>query len=371
MKPGAYGDVHLAVADVAITVSFGVGLEAVFAEVCGLWSHLRVEQHSKTADVALSYVAEGVPRGEEDTSLKSQPAASYFVSGAITRAVILELIGSRLLLHAGAIRDPNLGVVVLVGPSGAGKSTATRELSRDAEYLTDELTIIDPAGFAITSYPKPLSQMDRDLGVKRDFSLGEAGLSYGLSAPPPTKLVLLDRDGEQLGSPERSGRVERVPLIDAVMKIVPQTSSLWGLQGGLASLAELVTVTGGALRVQYHDATELSALLAAAPPPVTEEWETLASGDEYVECGKGEYAVAPFREALIMEGGLVVLARQGVVRLSGIAGLIWDMMRLGGGMSLDEIEEGVIEELGPPPADAHSVAAVVDDLVSSGWVRRG
>lgn len=89
------------------------------------------------------------------------PNASFEISGLVTTAVIRQLLGTRLLLHAGAVVHPELGTVLVVGPSGAGKSTSTTALGQGATYLTDELTILDPHDRRVTAHPKPVSRVLR------------------------------------------------------------------------------------------------------------------------------------------------------------------------------------------------------------------
>ncbi|WP_200848210.1 hypothetical protein, partial [Raoultella sp. 18109] len=134
-------------------------------------------------------------------------------------------------------------------------------------YLTDELTIITPGSFTLTPYPKPVSKHDPELGAKRDLALGDLGLRPAdeVAVAVPAMVLLLERirDEGELGE---GSTVTRVPLSEALTRIVPQTSSLWELPGGLAALAALLDSVGGALEVRYREAAELEELLRRLPP---------------------------------------------------------------------------------------------------------
>lgn len=74
---------------------------------------------------------------------------------------VYRLIRSRLdpfyLLHAGAVAQGGVGWI-LYAPSGGGKSTLVAGLlSRGFQYLSDEITILDPRSRTILPFPKALS----------------------------------------------------------------------------------------------------------------------------------------------------------------------------------------------------------------------
>ena len=370
---------RLEVAGHSVLLTFGPGLETVAEEIDALWSHLRAaDDDGAMPQIRLDYALAGGDLPAGTVPLPARPEASYTVSGHLTREVIRRLIGTRLLLHAGAVAHPELGTLVLVGASGAGKSTASSLLGRDGAYLTDELTIITPGSFTLTPYPKPVSKHDPELGAKRDLALPGLGLRAAdeVAAPAPAMVLLLERiqDEGELGE---GSSVTRVPLSEALTRIVPQTSSLWEVPGGLAALAELLDSVGGALEVRYREAAELEELLRRLPPP--EHVETVeieprpgdaAAGDDTAPA-PGTIAAAPFRQALAVESGLFVLGQHGAIHLPGLAGLVWDLLADAGPLAFDQLEQLVVEEIGEHPESAALVRGAVAELVGHGWARQG
>lgn len=371
--------IRLEVAGHSVLLTFGPGLEAVAEEIDALWSHLRATGDEDAApQIRLDYVLTGGDLPAGAVPLPARPEASYTISGHLTREVICRLIGTRLLLHAGAVAHPELGTLVLVGASGAGKSTASSVLGRDGAYLTDELTIITPGSFALTPYPKPVSKHGSELGAKRDFALGDLGLRPAdeVAAPAPAMVLLLERirDAGEVGE---GSSVTRVPLSEALTRIVPQTSSLWELPGGLAALAGLLDSVGGALEVRYREAVELEELLRCLPPPEHVETAEIAPrpGDaatwEDTAPAPGRIAAVPFRQALAVESGLFLLGEHGAIHLPGLAGLVWDLLADAGPLTFDQLEQLVVEEIGEHPKSATLVRSTVADLVDHGWARQG
>ena len=370
---------RLEVAGHSVLLTFGPGLETVAEEIDTLWSHLlSADDDGATPQIRLDYALAGGDLPAGTVPLQARPEASYTVSGHLTREVIRRLIGTRLLLHAGAVAHPELGTLVLVGASGAGKSTASSLLGRAGAYLTDELTIITPGSFTLTPYPKPVSKHDPELGAKRDLALPGLGLRAAdeAAALAPAMVLLLERiqDEGELGE---GSSVTRVPLSEALTRIVPQTSSLWEVPGGLAALAELLDSVGGALEVRYREAAELEELLRHLPPP--EHVETVeieprpgdAAAEDDTAPAPGTIAAAPFRQALAVESGLFVLGQHGAIHLPGLAGLVWDLLADAGPLAFDQLEQLVVEEIGEQPESAALVRGTVAELVGHGWARQG
>lgn len=374
--PTTIASTRLEVAGHSVLLSFGPGLETVAEEIDALWSHLRAADDGATPQIRLDYALAGGDLPAGTVPLPARPEASYTVSGHLTREVIRRLIGTRLLLHAGAVAHPELGTLVLVGASGAGKSTASSLLGRDGAYLTDELTIITPGSFTLTPYPKPVSKHDPELGAKRDLALGALGLRPAdeVAVAAPAMVLLLERIQDEAGE---GASVTRVPLSEALTRIVPQTSSLWKVPGGLAALAALLDSVGGALEVRYREAAELEELLRHLPPP--EHVETVeieprpgdADAGEDTAPAPGTIAAAPFRQALAVESGLFVLGQHGAIHLPGLAGLVWDLLADAGPLTVDQLEQLVVEEIGEHPESAALVRGAVTELVGHGWARQG
>jgi hypothetical protein len=377
-EPSDAHEVGLEVAGMSLRLTFGPGLGEVAAEIANLWRHLRADG-AEPPRITLDYALSGTEMPEGTLPLRAQPAATYTVSGHITREVIRALIGTRLLLHAGAVTHPELGTVLLVGASGAGKSTAASRLGRADEYLTDELTILDAKSFAITPYPKPVSRYDSGLGAKRDRALPELGLrpppddrDLGpevQGATEPSLIVLLDRiqDDE---TAERSSAT-RVPLAEALLRIVPQTSSLWEVPSGLAALAALLETTGGAVEVRYRDASELEELLHGIAPAAPEEVVEIERVEDRGMIEGGQVTVAPFRQALAIESGVFVLGASEAIHLAGLTALVWDLLRTTGPLTPAELEEQIVQELGEHPESAALLRNALAELAGRGWLRQG
>ena len=116
-----------------------------------------------------------------------------------------------VLLHAGTLRL-EARTVLLVGTSGAGKTTLTATLlDAGADYLSDEFTVLEPAGRTVRRYAKPLTvkQGARETVGGLELFAGDAGLaddepglryvavpesSLAAQGAWPSLLVLLDAD---------------------------------------------------------------------------------------------------------------------------------------------------------------------------------
>lgn len=361
----------LEVADQFVELSFGPGHEGLAQEIAELWSHLVVTNAPTPGGAQLAYVAgEGAtPRGA--TVLAPHPAATYTISGHVTRSVIRGLIGSRLLLHAGVVETPQHGVVVVVGASGAGKSTATVHLGRAGTYLSDELTIIDPTSFVVTGYPKPVSRAITGSVTKHDVRLPELRLLPGSVGRAPAMIVLLDRARGESTLHDEPATLVRVPLAEALLHLIAQSSSLWQVPGGLAALAMLVETTGGALRAQYREASELPELLLQVPDAVIEDWEAIPAPESALSPAPGMLLTAPYMQALALESGVIVLTRHEATFLEGLSGLVWDLVRAHGELDLGTLEMQLTETIGAHPESSILVRSTVNRLISGGWVLRG
>ena len=199
------------------------------------------------------------------------------LTSRITLAMIEQLVGRGVMLHAAVIGDPeSKRAVALVGVSGSGKTTASRFLGSKFAYLTDETAIISDEG-VVSPYPKPLSvivdpnapkdqQNPVDLGlnvVDRD------DLSYELS-----RIVFISRD-ESASEPY----FERVPLHEALVFLSEQSSGLARHPEGVVSLAKLVERCGGVWRLVYSEVEDtlplVQDLLNGGELPNADEVETL------------------------------------------------------------------------------------------------
>lgn len=175
----------------------------------------------------------------------------------ITRALIAQRIGRRLLLHAGCVAHPTTGrALVFVAAGGTGKTTLATGLASHYSYVTDETVSISTNG-AIDPYPKPLSVVGAGHYHKAECSPEELGLQPVGADPVLVKLVLLHRDSSIDGI-----EVEDLPLLDAIEEIVPQSSSIHRLPQPLHAIAAVIDLADGVQRWTYSEWETLQPLVA-------------------------------------------------------------------------------------------------------------
>ena len=125
-----------------------VGGEAAGGPATRLAYRLRVDDGA-TIDIQLD--------GRSVGGANSVAAALSYAQWHLNQEVIAHS-SDRALLHAGAVRRPGGGLVVLPGQTNAGKSTLTAGLVRAGwGYLTDELVGITPGTGEAGGYRKALS----------------------------------------------------------------------------------------------------------------------------------------------------------------------------------------------------------------------
>lgn len=198
-----------------------------------------------------------LPRGADDLSSDDLEQLLVSTTQSVTARFIKARIGQLLMLHAGAVCHSVTGAsLVFVAEGGTGKTTLARKLARRYSYLTDE-TVAISNGNRILPYPKPLSMRHHGETSKREVAPGDlVGLPDGVE-PWVARVVLLDREDEH--DPEPS--IEVLGLLDAIVAMTPETSSLHALPRGLHRCADLIGATGPVLRVRYREATSLTPLV--------------------------------------------------------------------------------------------------------------
>ncbi len=181
---------------------------------------------------------------------------------AITASLITAQAGRVLMFHAGAVSHRETGdTAVFVAAGGTGKTTLTRLASQHYGYVTDETVAVDQSG-AILPYPKPLSVRSGDGEPKAELSPDDLNLLRPLAAPRVRQLILLRRQADHEGVD-----VETLHVMDAILDLAPETSSLGRLDRGLHRLADLIHATAPVQRWTYREATDLMPLLAATLEP--------------------------------------------------------------------------------------------------------
>lgn len=175
-------------------------------------------------------------------------AFDYRVTTGVTMAALKATAGTRVNLHAAGLADTEGRALALVAASGTGKTTATLRLGRLLGYLSDETVSID-ADLVVHPHAKPLSVViEGRPGEKLQCSPDELGL---LPTPPSARLarlVILDRitDAGAEG-------LHRVPLLDGILRLLPQTSSLAQCPDPVRWLASVAERCGGIHVLQYRD----------------------------------------------------------------------------------------------------------------------
>jgi hypothetical protein len=326
---------------------------------------------------------------EVDLGILTEASAERVASVLSTRVTLAALEhhrGAHLLFHAGGIADERGRVAVIVGPSGRGKTTTTRRLAQEYGYVSDETITLTGDG-VVLPYRKPLSVITEGHAHKLQI----APSALGLLPLPDAKLrvaglVLLERRDDGAAK----SAVTPVPLAEALVELVQQTSYLAELPHPLRRIAETARATGGIRRL-HAGAPERIAEAAPAlfAPGVCERWEqvlpmgpgeggarragargtgardasassqrTLGAepGERGVEPGDSTgpgpaglpFAAAPVLDAIECESGTVVFSEDRQVRLlSGLGSVLWRGVCEGD--DWEALEARVIAQLGTPP----------------------
>ncbi|WP_407709949.1 hypothetical protein ACJJV6_03335 [Arthrobacter nitrophenolicus] len=263
----------------------------------------------------------------------------------LTLAAILANAGELTMLHACGLADPLTGAVVaLVARSGTGKTTAASVLAKSYGYVTDETVAIAHDG-SVVPYPKPLSVKHSDSPYKRQAGPDELGLLPVTAMPFIQSIVLLDRvQGGATMAPE----LKKVPLADAVLALLPETSSQAEIGAPLQSLCHLIDDVGGVWQVTYAEAEDLPGTLEplfGEQPRTEPDWEakvTESAGPGDIPQGWFQRAAA--RDAVAIGGDLLVMLENHVVRLSGIGPAIWEAAAAP--VPLEDLVEAVAKQHG-------------------------
>lgn len=307
------------------------------------------------------------------------------VTSEVTIAAILERAGELTMLHACGIADSDGAVIALVAKSGTGKTTASSQLARSFGYITDETVAIRADG-TVVPYPKPLSVKQATPGAaKLQVGPDELGLQVAPDNPRIKAIALLDRvaDGDY-----QLPVIEPVPLVDAVLALIPDTSSQASVIQPLQSLCRLIDSVGGVFRVSYSEAVDLKDSLAplfltgsvelretdAAWSPVLAE-----SDAEQVTAPVGEGAAEPVPagwlqrtaavDAVEIGEDLLVLTETELTRLSGIGPIIWKTAQRP--VSMATLEDRIEAVHGLPEGYESLLDAAVVGLVDRGLLLRG
>ena len=299
------------------------------------------------------------------------------VTSEVTVAAILERAGELTMLHACGVADSSGAVVALVAKSGTGKTTASSQLARTFGYITDETVAIRADG-SVVPYPKPLSVKQTTPGAaKLQVGPDELGLKTAPDNPRITAIALLDRVA---GGDYQLPVIEPVPLVEAVLSLIPDTSSQAAVVQPLQSLCQLIDSVGGVFRVSYSEAADLKDSLAplflaklSNPADADRDWSPTkvepeaGLGAEPIPAGWLQRTAAV--DAVEIGEELLVLTETELTRLSGIGPIIWQSARRP--VSMQTIVDRIEARHGLPEGYEALLDAAVDGLVGQGLLLRG
>jgi hypothetical protein len=292
------------------------------------------------------------------------------LTSRLTIAAILANAGQLTMLHACGVADLTTGAVVaLVAKSGTGKTTAAAVLGKTYGYVTDETVAIRPDGSAVP-YPKPLSVKQGPGAPKRQ--VGPADLEL-LEAPPGLQLasmVLLDRvEAAEPVTPV----LRRLPLAEAVMTLIPDSSSQGEINQPLQSLCRLIGSVGGVLQVTYSEAADLPEALAplfGKQQQTEQEWGPRASRRATAgEVPAGFVQRAGYKDAVAVGDQLLVMLDSGIVQLAGIGPAIWEAAAEP--VTPGQLTEAVAEVHGTPEGYRDAVVRAMNCLIFEGVLEQG
>lgn len=329
----------------------------LFVDMTGAWpaDENRRERPTAMDDLSVPLITLGRCN---DTNY---PAVASEFSTVVTRASLHSLRGTRrLLLHAGGIADADGRVAVLVGPSGRGKTTTIREMAREYAYVSDETIAIDARG-EILPYPKPLSIIVPEQKHKQQVPSSAMGLKQLHQKPLHLgTMVILERG--PLGT---VGRIEPLPLAQALTQICSQSSYLMELPHPLATVARLMNFSGGFKRLIAGPIESLGALSNQLWEPIpADQWEqVLPDKEKYVH-------LAPkVIDALDTDDGVVILTADGQLHtLSPIASEVWRCIC--DSKPIEDIVDVLVGKFGRP-ADStveETLARYLDQLKALGII---
>ncbi len=343
------------------------------AMVAELWSRAATDRHD---DVVRFVVTPHHERRSGQPSLlvpEERAALPYALSRAITLASIARRAGHSLMFHAAGLSSPDGVAAALVAPSGAGKTTAALTLGRHLGYLSDETVAVN-ADHSVDAYAKPLSVLDdpRRPFDKTEHSPDSLGLLFAPDSLRLGVVLLLDRD-----ETVRTPRLEHVPLVEAILEVIPQTSSLPLLDRPLQVLARTLTLGGGPWRLTYAEIADCVDLVrdlvaASAQTPSTTGWTGVdpprhspvwppAPGP----ADAGTRVVrAPWRDAVRADGETVVLRDDVPLHLAGIGQAIWDLAEAP--VRVSDLVPDVVRAHGGHPDAARLVLEAAAVMVDGG-----
>lgn len=289
------------------------------------------------------------------------------LTSRLTVAAILANAGKFTMLHACGVADPDTGAVVaLVAKSGTGKTTAASLLAQTYGYVTDETVAIRPDG-SVIPYPKPLSVKQGPGKPKRQVGPDRLGLQPAPAKPFIQSIVLLDRV-----ETKTNPTLTKVPLADAVLALIPDSSSQGAIGEPLQSLCRLIDSVGGVWQVTYSEAADLPAALAPLfrnQQRSKPDWVAAETDAEPGPTLENHVRRAAAKDAVAIDGDLLVMLEAEIVRLSGIGPAIWDATARP--VTQKELTEEIATVHGRPEGYRAAVVKATEQLVGKEVLKEG
>lgn len=268
---------------------------------------------------------------------------------------------SMWLFHAVGLSDNDGRTIALAAPSHMGKTTLASALGKYLGYVTDETLAVLPVSRKVLAYPKPLSVIGRPGEPKVQVAPDELGLKRPVGDLRLVRLGLLSRVPGT-----REPRVEPLGLREALFELVPQISFLAGRPRALQALCDLISKLGGAVRVVYGEASDVSGLVGSLlndQSSIHPEWESarVLSDKELPEetvraSGFGVLRRSPgVSDAIWIGDDLVVLSGVRLSCVNGVGVAIWDALERP--RSRESLRHSVFARMPPPPSGVDADAA--------------
>ncbi len=302
---------------------------------------------------------------------------AYAVASRLTGLGIRGLRGRSVMLHAAGLADDTGHVLVLVAPSGRGKTTAAVSLAtRGLRYVTDETVAIDPDG-SVVPYPKPVAFVDQAASTGPKMQHSPDALGMGV-APPNlrlSRLLLINRQPEFSSTP----RIERRTLIDGLLDVIPQTSSLARLSRPLQTLCRIVDRSAGIHELTYAEIDDAVPLLvdflsAECRDEDRSDWDAvLPDGAAPDDMGwallDGRIRRRPLADAIQSGDEVLLMVADTPIKLSGIGLTIWEACRVAA--TPEEVLAAVVDVHGEHPEADRLTRQALDGLSSAGVLAWG
>ncbi|MCY1673797.1 hypothetical protein OVA06_03535 [Pseudarthrobacter sp. SL88] len=292
------------------------------------------------------------------------------LTSRLTVAAILANAGRLTMLHACGVAHPETGATVaLVAKSGTGKTTAASVLAKTYGYVTDE-TVAIRQDRTVMPYPKPLSVKLWHGRPKKQVGPDALGLRLAPPSPFLQSIVLLNRvSGEGRIPPV----LARVPLTEALLALIPESSSQGEIEQPLRSLCRIIESVGGVWQVTYSEAADLPAALASLFQVQRQQepgWEPRdIMSAELGQVREGYVRRTPAKDAIAIGSELLVMVDAGIKQLAGIGPVIWEAAAQP--LTPHQLAEEVAKVHGAPEGYRAAVVHAVDLLVADGVLEQG